>query len=556
MATTNLGITELLESQSNKVVTVNDALEALDLASNAVNTVTVGATADTAGITLTQAQLAAGVVHRLVSSSADGNFNLRLPAVSRLFVVDNQSGFDATVYVDPAADGADGTTVVVADGEVKLLLSDGTDVVEVTSSGGGGGASATLTENAQTGTTYTLVLADAPDVVVSLSNAAAITLTVPENATVAIPVGSYITIWQKGAGQVEVVGAGAATIELPAGASAFLRAENSFATLYKSATDTWQLFGDLEATGILIDAANVSNTPAGGIAATDVQAALNELDTDKVAVAGHAAVSVIGRSANTSGAAADIAAASNDTFFGRISNALGFFGLTGALVANTPAGGIAATTVQAALNELDTEKYDKTGGALTGAISITSASVFNQVNMESSVNGVGPFFQMYHNDASPSSLDFLAGFVSSGNSSTGVKRTMGEFYFRIDDPTNGAERAHLRFGVISAGVLATQMYLRNGVVIGSDSDISQGRGTIVTTGAWFVHNGSPIQVVTANGLLRKRVFTVATLPASGIANGDCAIVTDATATTMGSIVAGGGANRVPVNYDGTNWRIG
>lgn len=35
-----------------------------------------------------------------------------------------------------------------------------------------------------------------------------------------------------------------------------------------------------------------------------------------------------------------------------------------------------------------------------------------------------------------------------------------------------------------------------------------------------------------------------------------AFVTNATATTFASIVAGGGANNVPVYSDGTNWRIG
>jgi hypothetical protein len=33
-------------------------------------------------------------------------------------------------------------------------------------------------------------------------------------------------------------------------------------------------------------------------------------------------------------------------------------------------------------------------------------------------------------------------------------------------------------------------------------------------------------------------------------------VTDATVTTFASVVAGGGANKVPVYDDGTNWRIG
>lgn len=49
--------------------------------------------------------------------------------------------------------------------------------------------------------------------------------------------------------------------------------------------------------------------------------------------------------------------------------------------------------------------------------------------------------------------------------------------------------------------------------------------------------------------------TVATLPAAGHA-GARNFVTDATVTTFASIVAGGGANKVPIYDDGTNWRIG
>lgn len=52
-------------------------------------------------------------------------------------------------------------------------------------------------------------------------------------------------------------------------------------------------------------------------------------------------------------------------------------------------------------------------------------------------------------------------------------------------------------------------------------------------------------------------YTVATLPAAGTAGaGARAYVTDANATTYLSIVAGGGANIVPVFSDGTNWKIG
>jgi hypothetical protein len=50
------------------------------------------------------------------------------------------------------------------------------------------------------------------------------------------------------------------------------------------------------------------------------------------------------------------------------------------------------------------------------------------------------------------------------------------------------------------------------------------------------------------------VYTVATLP--GALQGQRAFVTDATATTFLSIVAGSGTNKVPVVYNGTNWVIG
>jgi hypothetical protein len=53
------------------------------------------------------------------------------------------------------------------------------------------------------------------------------------------------------------------------------------------------------------------------------------------------------------------------------------------------------------------------------------------------------------------------------------------------------------------------------------------------------------------------VYTVSTLPsASASGTGYRAFVTDATVTTFASTVVGGGANRVPVYSDGTDWKIG
>lgn len=64
-------------------------------------------------------------------------------------------------------------------------------------------------------------------------------------------------------------------------------------------------------------------------------------------------------------------------------------------------------------------------------------------------------------------------------------------------------------------------------------------------------------VITASVPMRTPVLTVAALPAASAANkGGRAMVTDANATTFNSIVAGGGANIMPVFSDATNWRIG
>lgn len=98
--------------------------------------------------------------------------------------------------------------------------------------------------NAQTGTTYTLVLADEGKLV-TLSNASAITLTVPPNSSVAFDVGTYIDLAQIGAGQVTVAQGSGVTVNATPGLK--FRAQYAGATLRKTATDTWLLFGDLSA---------------------------------------------------------------------------------------------------------------------------------------------------------------------------------------------------------------------------------------------------------------------------------------------------------------------
>lgn len=60
---------------------------------------------------------------------------------------------------------------------------------------------------------------------------------------------------------------------------------------------------------------------------------------------------------------------------------------------------------------------------------------------------------------------------------------------------------------------------------------------------------------TVTGTVLTVATTVAGLPAAGVA-GRRSFVTDSNATVFANVVAGGGANGVPVYDDGTNWRIG
>ena len=105
-----------------------------------------------------------------------------------------------------------------------------------------------LALNAQTGTTYTFALTDNGKLVTA-SNAAAQTYSIPTNATTAFPTGTQINIIQIGAGQVTIQAASSGTTTISStGASAIapkLRAQYSAATLIKASTDLWYVTGDI-----------------------------------------------------------------------------------------------------------------------------------------------------------------------------------------------------------------------------------------------------------------------------------------------------------------------
>lgn len=90
--------------------------------------------------------------------------------------------------------------------------------------------------NAQAGTAYTLALID-KSANVRLSNAAAITVTIPANATVAFSINSVVYLSQGGAGAVSLVGASGVTVNNPHSTAA----KGDYIAVVKVGADEWDV---------------------------------------------------------------------------------------------------------------------------------------------------------------------------------------------------------------------------------------------------------------------------------------------------------------------------
>ena len=93
---------------------------------------------------------------------------------------------------------------------------------------------------------YTPVLNDQYQALIPMNKATAVNFTIPTNASVAYPVGTVLTVLNKGAGAVTIkaVTAGTTTV-LSAGATAAqpTLAQYKTAACIKTATDTWYIVG-------------------------------------------------------------------------------------------------------------------------------------------------------------------------------------------------------------------------------------------------------------------------------------------------------------------------
>lgn len=198
-------------------------------------------------------------------------------------------------------------------------------------------------------------------------------------------------------------------------------------------------------------------------------------------------------------------------------------GLTALEVSFIPAGGIAATDVQAALEELDTEK------ATTAAL---TAGLAGKQNLDATLTALAALVTAADKLIYATGADAfaLADLTAAGRAI-------------LDDADASAQRTTLGLGTI-----ATQA-ANNVSITGGAIDATPIGATTPSTGKF--------SSVESTSYVKSASTVVASLPAAGTAGaGARHFVTDATATTFLSTVAGGGANKVPVVSDGTNWLIG
>ncbi|MCB0355740.1 MAG: hypothetical protein KDD40_01975 [Bdellovibrionales bacterium] len=99
----------------------------------------------------------------------------------------------------------------------------------------------------------------------------------------------------------------------------------------------------------------------------------------------------------------------------------------GSMIVNAPAGNISSTTTQTAINELDSEKLDKTGGTIAGSLIVTgNTTIAGIITGGSDINMAG-------GDLTTSQLGNI-NFQSDNSNKVGIKANIGSSNYSITLP--------------------------------------------------------------------------------------------------------------------------
>ena len=144
-----------------------------------------------------------------------------------------QGSLDVLALLTLEANSITATSDITANG---IVFADGTQRLEGVPS---------RTPIIQKTASYTLSALTERDDLIEMDSASATTLTIPLNSAVAFPIGTSLDILQTGTGQVTIAGDAGVTVNATPGLK--LRTRWSSVTLFKRATNTWVVYGNLTA---------------------------------------------------------------------------------------------------------------------------------------------------------------------------------------------------------------------------------------------------------------------------------------------------------------------
>jgi len=186
----------------------------------------------------------------------------------------------------------------------------------------------------------------------------------------------------------------------------------------------------------------------------------------------------------------------------------------------------------------------------------TNNAAFGSYSIDAETTGVGnsAFGYQVLTKQNGASGNAAFGRGSGSEVTTGSNNSLFGSYAG-DNLTSGSSNIILGYNIDAQSATASGQISIGNLIFGTDV----GTGTTASTGNVGIGVVAPANKLSVDGTIKSKTYTVATLPdAATVGAGATAFVSDGSvvhAGNSGTVVAGSGANFVPVYSDGTDWRI-